>query len=259
MSTPALRTSTPPAPTTISRSPRTSPTKPTTRTTSASPDASRLLAAHLARHDADQQRTAASACLLLADLSASEQQRRWLRALADGFGARDGLLRWRTDTQRDFASRLAAAEVLGLVRAEENRRADELYAEHAVRQVIEEYNHAIPGGITTLEHRMHHAPSCPECKNERVIRSSSRNTEWVLCYTCAGHPSPRVNHADLVQYLRVERAMLGDDLDWGVQLATFSAQPLRDLTLGEAAASYNIDLASSVYVGGRWSPPIAPH
>ncbi len=211
-----------------------------------------LLAASLAEGDARHARVASSACLLLADLSTDAQRRNWLRALADSFGARDGLLVWRVERTRDYSARLAAAETLGLVRAEDNRRAGERYENADVRRALGEYAHALPGGLQTIEHRITHAPSCPECKNERVVRSSSNPNEWVLCHTCRGRPSPVVDRAHLVLSLRVERALLGEGDDWSVAIVAQAGAPLRDLTLEEAAEHYGVDLTRPVHRDGRW-------
>jgi len=211
-----------------------------------------LLAAWLAEADARHARVASSACLLLADLSTDAQRRHWLRALADSFGARDGLLGWRVERTRDYSARLAAAEVLGLVRAEDNRRAGERYENADVRRALGEYAHAIPGGLQMIEHRITHAPSCPECKNERVVRSSSNPNDWVLCHTCRGRLSPVVERSHLVLSLRVERALLGEGDDWSVAIVAQEGAPLRDLTLEEAAEHYGVDLSRPVYRDGRW-------
>jgi len=217
-----------------------------------------LLSAHLAAGDPESSRVASSACVLLADLSTDAQRRNWLRALADSFGARDGLLLWRVERSRDFSARLAAAETLGLARAEENRRAAERYERSEVRAVLREYAHAIPGGLDTLEHRITHAPSCPECKNERVVRSPSDPSAWVLCHTCRGAPSPPVDRDLLIRALRVERAMLGEGDDWGIDYVARAGAPLRDLTLEEAAQHYGVDLTRSVYRAGSWERPASP-
>ncbi len=211
-----------------------------------------LLAAALAAEDPTTAPTAASACLLLADLSTDGENRAWLRALADSFGAREGLLAWRVERERDFTARLAAAEVLGLDRAEENRRATSRYNDPDVKRVLGEYASAIPGGLESLEHRITHAPSCPECKNERVVRSVSDSSEWTLCHTCRGRPSPVVEGDDLIRSLRLERALLGETDDWSVAFVARGGEPLRDLTLEEAAQRYRVNLGRVIYRNGRW-------
>ena len=216
-----------------------------------------LLAASLAR-DGDgtnNDRVAVSACLLLADLSPDGDQRRWLRALADSFGARDGLLRWDARAENAFGDRLAAAEALGLARAEENREARERYERPGVRAALERVEPAIPGGLAALEYRITHAPSCPECKNERVVRSDLDPSEWRLCYTCDGLPRPGVTLDELVSHGRAERRLLGDERSWDVAVAVSGVEPLRDLTLEEAAAFYNVDLSRPVFRGATWAAP----
>jgi len=218
-----------------------------------------LLAASLARDGAGgnggDDRVAVSACLLLADLSPDGDQRRWLRALADSFGARDGLLRWDAGAESAFGDRLAAAETLGLARAEENREARERYERPGVRAALERVEPAIPGGLPALEYRITHAPSCPECKNARVVRSDLDPSEWRLCYTCDGLPRPGVTLDELVSHVRAERRLLGDEGSWDVAIAVSGVEPLRDLTLEEAAAFYNVDLSRPVFRDGAWVAP----
>jgi hypothetical protein len=212
-----------------------------------------LLAMSLA--DPDRSPVPASAALLLADLSPDAERRGWLRALADSLGASAGLLRWNVGPRESFEARLAAAEVLGLARAEENREAMDRFEQPAVHAALETVAVALPGGLDALAHRLEHAPSCPECKNERVVRSSRDPTEYVLCYTCRGLPRPYISDQALVAHLRAERYLLGEEHDWAVAIAARGLEPLRDLTLAEAAAFYGVDLSETIYRSGRWRAP----
>jgi hypothetical protein len=198
---------------------------------------------------------AASAALLLADLSPDEEQRAWLRALADTLGASAGLLRWNASPRKSFDTRLAAAEVLGLSRAEENRRAMDRFEQPAVRDALASIAAGLPGGLVGLSHRLERAPSCPECKNDRVIRSSRDSSELVLCYTCRGLPRPFISDADLVTHLRLEQYLLGGFEDWSAEITARGIEPLRDLTLPEAAAYYNVDINKTIYMAGAWRAP----
>jgi hypothetical protein len=202
-------------------------------------------------------RAAASAAILLADLSPDAEQRAWLRALADSLGASAGLLRWNASPRESFATRLAAAEVLGLSRAEENRRAMDRFEQPDVRDALAAIAPGLPDGLVGITHRIQHAPSCPECKNERVIRSSRDPSELVLCYTCRGLPRPYISAEDLVAHLRLEQHLLGGRGDWSAEIAARGLEPLRDLTLAEAAAFYGVDLNKTVFRGGAWRAPQA--
>lgn len=222
-----------------------------------------VLAYELDRASPNPSGAAPSACLGLAAISGSEQQARWLRAVAAAIDQRYTLgdqaeaspLRDSLDT------RLAAAAVLGLVRAGDGITARRLLAQPGVRATLERELSLLTdpsGGIYSLSREAEAWPD-RECAGERIVRVPAQGgPEPRLCPVCGGDPGPRLTDAQLLAQIRAEWVLLGGaSAQWSVQ-ALVDPSPLVDVEPDALADRYGIDPNLSVFRDGRWQAPDAP-
>lgn len=205
---------------------------------------------------------AASACVALARLERSEQDRRWLLALAGLADTRYALPDWSvavggaSDAGSDLAFKTAT--LLGLVRSGDGIDARRLYADAGIAAILREYERLIgvtgaKGALFRLKRAMDQWP-CPECKNQRVVaKQGPAGPEYRLCNTCRGNPGPVIADDELVAQLRFESMLLsGIQRSWAAQIVSDQGTPLRDPDPDELAPTYKIDAKRAHWRGGEW-------
>lgn len=203
---------------------------------------------------------AASACLGLAALAESEQERRWLIALAGTLTPVDAAVAVRRQSEevaRDPAA-LELATAIGLIRSGEGRRAARILEKPAVAAMLTRYEGLMsPGGISGGGDRLRmlsaRHPLCPECRNRRSIR----NADGIrLCTTCQGRPGPRLSFPEIVGQLRLESLLLnGVQRSWAAQAVADGGAPMRELDPDVLIDVYGVDPAQALWRDGRWIAP----
>ncbi|MCC6970478.1 MAG: hypothetical protein IT434_09675 [Phycisphaerales bacterium] len=205
-------------------------------------------------------RVAAGACLLLAELSTSEPDRRWFAALARAMEAGAVGRSWLRPGDAGYNAEAAynAACVVGLVRAGDGLAARQLMNEPGVRQVLLDHERLLstigePGGLAYLEREAGKWP-CPECRNDRVVRTVvDRQAQYKLCPTCNGNPGPSLGDDALILQLRLEARLLhGVQRSWAAQLAADHGLPLDDPDPEELSKVLGFDSRAFVFKDGGW-------
>lgn len=204
----------------------------------------------------------AGACLALATIASSDDQRRRLIALAEGHrvGAWSAAaLAAPTPVRETSDAAFALATALGFARAEDFARAAPILDRSDVRALLERHG-AMLGGADAFVREVRSRPSCRECKNSRIVRAepSSRDTPppWRLCRTCAGNPSLGLTPQLFLSHLRVEAILLaGPQQAWSTQLLADGGAPLAELDPDSLAGAFDIDPDLTVYRDGTWTRP----
>jgi len=222
-----------------------------------------VLAYELDRASPNSSGAAASACLGLAAIAGSEQQARWLRAVAAAIDQRytPGDHAETSPLRDSLDTRFAAATVLGLVRAGDGITARRLLAQPGVRTALEQQLSLLAdpsGGIYSLSREAEAWPD-RECAGERIVRVPAQGgPEPRLCPVCGGDPGPRLTNAQLLAQIRAEWVLLGGaSAQWSVQ-ALVDPSPLVDVDPDALADRYGIDPNLSVFRDGRWQAPAEP-
>lgn len=205
-------------------------------------------------------RVAASACLLLAELSTSEPDRRWFAALARAMEAGAANRSWLRQGDEAYNAEAAynAACVVGLVRAGDGLAARQLLNEPGVRQILLDHERLLstigePGGLAYLEKEAARWP-CPECRNDRVVRTVvDRQAQYKLCPTCNGNPGPSLGDDAVILQLRLEARLLhGVQRSWAAQLAADHGLPLDDPDPEELSRVLGFDGQAFIFKDGGW-------
>lgn len=221
------------------------------------------LAYELARLAGDDPTTQTSACIALADTARFERDRRWLWSIARLVEPRYNQPDWSRTVQQEVTPEAAfrAATTLGLLRAGEGIRARELLRDDRVRDVFTRYGGLLtgtgPGDVLSILDEQARRWPCPECHNERVVRTTrDGQTVFARCFTCRGNPGWELNEQGFLATLRFEsRVLMGVQRSWGAQLASDLGEPLRDPDPSAVAPAVGVDPSLSVYRGGAWTAP----
>lgn len=202
---------------------------------------------------------AASSCLGLAWLSRREPERRWLVALAGQIDPRHATPAWLAAEQVNADTKASAqlSLALCLLRAGEGTQAAQLFADPAVRGLLDRYQRLLSGSgsigpSTQLTMEANRWP-CPDCGNSRVVKRSNKAGDVRLCLTCAGNPGPRLSDAEYIAQLRLESLLLsGIHRSWGAQIGADNGEPLRDPDPSELAPTFGIDPTRALFKAGAW-------
>ncbi|HMN39199.1 MAG TPA: hypothetical protein PKE29_00020 [Phycisphaerales bacterium] len=212
-------------------------------------------------------RLAPSVCLALAAIAGSDDERRWLGALAEtvapdgaviGAPVAGGMVAEAGRMRASAASRDPAAfdlaTMLGFVRIGEGRRAERLLARPGVRELLDRCDRLLMpgiGGASLVRKRIEDYPMCPQCHNRRYIKDAAGVH---LCPTCQGTPGGPFSAMELVGHLRTESVLLsGQQRSWSGQITSDFGAPLRELDASELAATYKVDATRPLWRGGRWA------
>ena len=195
-----------------------------------------------------------------ADMARLEQDRRWLVSLAHTLDRRYATPAWRNadPSAADPDQALAAATVLGLVRAGQTHIARRMLEDPAVEDLLRLYESLLapfgaPDPLERLRRQADYWP-CNECDNERITwKQSPDGAEPSVCYTCLGNPGPPLGRAELIGHLRLESALLGgQNTSWSAQIADDFGAPLRDPDPDELAPIFGVDPALVYRRNGVW-------
>ncbi len=212
----------------------------------------------------ERSRLGPSVCLALASVAARDDERRWLRALADTLSDGSASLAdpaneaggiFPPETAFDLAT------AIGLARAGEGRRAEQLLEKPGVSELLEQIDTApMPDGSVNglrsfFKKAIRDWPVCPQCRNRRVVPvGANRSGEVVLCDTCRGNPGPQLAEHEIAGQLRVEALLLqGTQRSWAAQVLADAGAPLRDLDPTELAGTYDVDPSRPLWRGGQWT------
>jgi hypothetical protein len=210
-----------------------------------------------AMNSTKKSQTAASACLALAQLADSDQERRWLIAIASTLGADLGLdptLASATVASRRLGA-FELATALGLARAGEGARAERMLAKPGVDDLLTSFDKIlepyIGGGADLVRKQIEEWPVCTRCRNRRAVKEGA---VMVICPKCQGTPGPDLSPEDLENHLRAESLLLsGVQRSWSAQIVTDAGAPLRELDPAEIAAAYAVDPDRYLWRDGRWT------
>lgn len=202
----------------------------------------------------------ASACLGLAAIADTEQDRRWLIAMAgtlspEGAGPPQSRP---VDAGTHDAAALQLATALGYVRVGEGRKAMKILNTPAVSALLARYEGLLnPGGLAGGADRVRslaerHVP-CPQCRNRRTIRDADGVK---LCPSCRGRPGPNLTVPELIGQLRLESLLLnGIQRSWAAQTVADGGAPMRELDVSVLLDVYDVDVRRSVWKDGQWVDP----
>lgn len=227
-----------------------------------------ILAAELARKQPATEGLVRSCCLLLASMADSDDERRWLIAVADGATATPKGVRWGRPPGAGvgagadpLAYELAVA--LGRYRAGEFRKVREFLRKRPEAADLLARAGFDPGEAQSMIGQIisetDASLGCPRCRGERVLRSTQDNKPVVtLCPVCQGNPAPTpaLTRDRFAQHMRAEAVLLdARPLSWSAQLRLDGARPLRDVDLAGVAAYYGVDPQACVRRDGGWVKP----
>ncbi len=216
---------------------------------------------------------ARSVCLALATMETSDEQRRWLIALADSTVAGPTLepVTIRTTTASRDPAAFDLASALGAIRMGEGRRAMSILARPAVAALLERcdalLSTTLGGGAAAVRAHAEQWPTCPRCLNRRFVKEAGGagrgggssggggGSSVVVCPHCQGTPGPRLSDEELLAQIRTESVLLsGQARSWAAQIVSDGGAPLRELDIDELARVYRVDPAMPIWRGGLWSP-----
>ncbi len=203
-------------------------------------------------------RLGASVCLALADLSTTNDERRWLFALARNLSPSEEIVDLSGDTVGPTdAAALALSEALGLYRSGDYRRSKALLVRPEVAELLNRHESLLIEAAVNIEHELDTEPICHECNNRRIVRSNiDDDQQHRLCYTCGGNPGPDLSDRQLMAHLRLEAILLrGVHKSWAAQLSRDHGAPLRDAAADELAARFNIDASATLWRNSAWTQP----
>jgi hypothetical protein len=199
-----------------------------------------------------------SVCLALAAIADTDEERRWLAALAEtlappGSAPPDPVRIKSSAASRDPAA-FDLASMLGLVRIGEGRRAERLLARPGVERLLDKCDPllmpAAGGGAAMVRKQIEEWPSCPQCHNKRFVRDSSGIH---LCPTCHGAPGPTLSPMELLGHIRTESILLsGQQRSWAAQIISDYGAPVRELDASELASTYAADPMRPLWRNGHW-------
>lgn len=198
-----------------------------------------------------------SVCLALADIALPED-RDWLLAMAASFGA--------SSDSRNIESAIGAgaaedsaradvAEALGRYRAVERQPLVAILRRVDARQHMREAGVSQDDTDWVMDRleRGVNRPYCPECRNQRLVRSGTpdQTIEQRLCGTCFGNPQPDppLTRAELRRMLSIEASLLNADArTWTAELYTGGAEPIADLDPSALAERYGVDASKPYWI-----------
>ena len=202
-------------------------------------------------------RRAASACIGLAEVVASDRDARWLHAIARSLEPRYATPAWESPgvIEVDPVVAYQAAAALGATRSGDGVAARQLLSDQSVTLVLERFGSLLQpaGGLTRVQRDANVWP-CPECRNRRVSRSRvPGETAERICASCRGDPGPRMTDAEIIAHLRLESLLLsGTQQSWAAQVVVDDGAPLRDPDPDQVAATLGVDTSLDVFRGGVW-------
>lgn len=203
-----------------------------------------------------------SVCLALAAIAETDDEKRWLTALAEALapeGTPD-VRRIKTSTASRDPAAFDLATMLSYVRSGEGRRAATILNKPGVAQLLDKCDRILMpgvGGAGMVRKHIDDWPICAQCRNRRFIKDGAGVH---LCPMCSGVPGPKMSADELVGHIRTEAILLsGQQRSWAGQVTSDYGSPLRELDPSEPAATYNVDPWKPLWRGGRWvADPDAP-
>lgn len=228
-----------------------------------------VLSYEFARAGADPRRAdfARSVCLALldADLLTSDDERRYVRALAvalaDDAPAGDASAvpprsPAASADQAGSDTALLLATALGEYRAGRFQEAAALFAQPDVRSLLAQQASTIRN-VGTMLRDVESRPNCRECRNRRIVRDEvNPDARYRLCRTCGGDPSPALAPIDLISSLRAESLLLGGgESSWSAQLAAGRTEPFVDVDPARLAQRLGVPVDRPIWREGGWVAP----
>ncbi|MEZ6242825.1 MAG: hypothetical protein R3B57_07250 [Phycisphaerales bacterium] len=196
---------------------------------------------------------AAGACIALADLAGSDQDRRWLTAVARALDDRFAPPSWsEAVSPRVGSAAERAAEVFEFVRAGDGYEARTRLDDPEIRAAIER---ALGAGWIDRLRKDAEAWPCSECRNRRFVPDRNATAGERLCSVCGGDPGPALDRVQLLEYLSAEAQLLGvERRSWAALLLTGGDEPLRDPDPTEVAPRVGVNPKARYWRSGRWAP-----
>ena len=215
-----------------------------------------VLAYELERAGGGDSSLGPSVCLALADLAPPEE-RDWLLAIAASFGQAGSseIELERGAGRTEDRARLDAAEAIGRFRAVERRPLSVIMRRIDVRRQM--VDAGVPqrdaDWVMGLLERGLQRPYCPECRNQRLVRTGTpdQSVEQSLCPQCFGNPEPDppLSGDDLRRLLGIEARLLNaKPRTWTAEVLVGGGEPLNDLDPSGLADRYGVDARRPYWV-----------
>lgn len=215
-----------------------------------------VLALHLNREHGGPDSLSASACVALADIERDERDRQWLRAVAGTLDPRHAAPDWgNAAAPPDEQAAYDAAVALGYLRSGQGAIARRYLDRPGVRELLERHATTITGTTASRAPEWLRELSRRYNDAERTVRerTAAGPDRFHLNPDNNGNPGPPLTDAQLVEWLRVEAALLqGTQQSWAAQVSGDGGAPLRNPDPGEIAAFYHVDVTRPCWRDGRW-------
>ncbi len=196
-----------------------------------------------------------SVCLALAAIAETDDEKRWLTALAETLapeGTPDMRRIKSTTASRDPVA-FDLATMLSFVRVGEGRRAEKILEKPGVSELLEKCDKLLMpgiGGASQVRRRIDEWPNCPQCRGHRSVKDASGVH---LCPTCKGTPGPSLTAGELVGHIRTESVLLsGQQRSWAGQLIADAGSTLRELDPAELPATFGVSFSRPLWRMGTW-------
>lgn len=213
------------------------------------------------RRNGEPASATAAVCVALADLTASEGDRRYLLSLARSLDPRYSTPDWSGGGDSPFAEATSyqAAVAIGLLRAGRGRDLDRLLDDPAVAERFGEGTAATFGGSPSaaIAQGRRYAGAYPddECRGRRVVATRSpEGRSYELCPICSGAVGPELDQVTRLSLVRDEGRLLGIASDsWAAQHRLDGGQVLRDPDPDEIFTIFAVRRDAYYWRGRSWS------
>ncbi|MCA9281453.1 MAG: hypothetical protein KDA30_05400 [Phycisphaerales bacterium] len=199
------------------------------------------------------------ACLALADVTTSAEERQWLLAMAQSMGSSQADSRTRLDrsiADDDLRNRLADA--IRVLRAEDGRLLREVLSTEPAAQFITHLKQSDPvlsSALAQASAAAQSANGCPRCRNRRIVSGSGARAGRSICPRCIGNPGLALSERDMLDSLRVEAQLRdAEPATWSATLVLTKDRPLRDIRADDLARTYSVDQSRTI-----WSAELGWH
>lgn len=229
-----------------------------------------LVLAHEADRRTDRPRgLSRSVYLALASIARDENERRWLRALAEESVRGPIVPRQGVGEEEVRPEALALAEAIGHWRAGDSRAARESLRAEGVSRLIERVSASVSGASEVLI-RLEQDVSCSGCRNRGIVRSpggraGAGDEAYMLCPLCRGNPGPRLSAGEFASSLAAESVLVRSRHGlWSAQVWLDGGRPLREPDADALAATFGVSPEKSVWrpragaagaLDGEWVSP----
>lgn len=203
---------------------------------------------------------ARSACLGLAELSTTDDERRWLLAMAEALDRRSGPSRWSRLAARE--GRGDGVEILATALARFHtgsyRQVHPALDSADVQSLLSTLSVEGRRVIEMIRLELQRGTVCRQCQNARVVQEGSGD-KVRLCPICGGDPGPRLTPEELEDVFALEARLRNASTEsWSARVMIDGGAPLRDVDPNQLSAWFSIDPTRPYWRDGGWASDPAP-